>query len=130
MSQIHQTYEIKGSLEAVWGALTDAKEIENWGGGPAKMNERIGADFSLWGGDIFGKNIDVRPMQLLIQNWYGDKKWEKPSAVQFKLVPKGDVTVVELDHDGIPEKDVSSFASGWKDFYMAPLKRYVESKRA
>ena len=54
---IRQIYLINSSLEEVWKALTDPKYIDAWGGGPAKMDEKVGTKFELWGGDIHGKNI-------------------------------------------------------------------------
>jgi activator of HSP90 ATPase len=128
MSQIHQIYRTKESVEKVWKALTNAEEINGWGGGPALMSAEEGSEFKLWDGDIYGKNIKVEPEKLLVQEWYGSKEWKKPSTVEFKFVSDGNMTTIELNHDGIPEDEVEEFSQGWKDYYMGPLIEYVESE--
>lgn len=55
MKTIKQTYLINASRQDVWQALIDPVIIDKWGGGPARMNDRVGTEFSLWGGDIYGK---------------------------------------------------------------------------
>ena len=94
-------------LDKVWDALVNPKTIEKWsrldssaehptgsrevlqkeatslgGAGPAKMSSKNGFSFSLWGGDIWGKNIKVTPKKELIQEWFAGK-WPKPSIVTF-----------------------------------------------
>lgn len=54
MKIIKKSYEINVCVEKVWVALTDPAEIDNWGAGPAKMDDKVGTRFELWGGDIHG----------------------------------------------------------------------------
>lgn len=84
-----------------------------------------GFEFSLWGGDIFGKNIRVIKNKKLVQEWYGGK-WDKPSIVTFDLNEKDSVTTVKLTHKDIPDNEFKDIESGWKDYYMLPLKEFVE----
>ena len=121
---IKQVYKINASKSKVWKALVDPKLITKWGGGPAKMQDEVGFNFSLWGGDIWGRNNKVVKEKLLEQDWYGGK-WDKPSKVKFELLEKDGVTAVKLTHSNIPENE-QSFADGWKDYYMGPLKELVE----
>jgi len=127
MSQIDQVYKIMASPTQVWQALTSPDEIESWGGGPAEMDDQVGTEFKLWGGDIFGKNIEVEPEKLLVQEWYGGKNWKKPSIVEFKLSFDGEMTKVELSHNDLPEAEIANIAAGWEDFYMGPLKEHLEA---
>jgi len=69
MKTIKQKYSIKAPVEKVWQSLVDPKIIKQWGGGPAKMDDKVGTNFKLWGGDIYGKNLKVIKNKLLIQNW-------------------------------------------------------------
>lgn len=55
MRTIRQTYHIKASVSDVWKALVNPYDINGWGGVPAKMNDKAGTNFSLWGGSIWGK---------------------------------------------------------------------------
>jgi uncharacterized protein YndB with AHSA1/START domain len=131
MNTIHKTYEIKAPIAKVWQALTDPELINAWGAGPdAKMGAEEGAEFSLWGGDIHGKNTKVEPEKLLVQDWYGDSDWDEPSKVTFALSDDNGVTTVALTHENFPldedKSDIDSFASGWDDYYMEPIKQLLE----
>ena len=125
MASIKQTYLISSTPEKVWKALTNPKDIEAWGAGPAEMDDKVGTNFSLWDGDIFGKNIKVEKNKLLVQEWFGGK-WLRPSIATFKITKKGNNTQVELKHEGIPEKDYENIKEGWKEYYMEPLKAYLD----
>jgi len=124
---IKQEYLINAPIEEVWEAFTEPKIIDMWGGGPAKMKAEENYEFSLWGGDIHGKNIKVAKGKTLKQEWYSGK-WQKPSIATFNLSEKGEKTKVELIHNDVPENETKDISDGWKDYYMGPLKRLLEKK--
>jgi uncharacterized protein YndB with AHSA1/START domain len=127
MKTIEQTYQIKVPVQEVWKALTDPKIINKWGGGPAVMSGVTDSEFSLWGGDIHGKNTEVVLNKKLVQEWYsGD--WKQPSKVTFNLLPKGDTTKVQLIHEVIPDEEVKDIADGWKTYYLGPMKQWLEKE--
>lgn len=126
---ITKNYEIKAPVSEVWKALTDPKQIDSWGGGPAKMAPEAGFEFSLWGGDIWGKNTVVEPEKKLIQDWFSTG-WEKPSNVCFELKRKDDKTFLNLTHQSVPPKEKVEISDGWDEYYLGPLKEYVEAKQA
>ncbi len=129
MKTVRQRYHIKAPIEMVWEVLTDPKHIDKWGGGPAKMDGKVGTKFSLWGGSIWGKNTKVVPGKKLVQDWYSDseeKKWEEPSIVTLELTMEKEGTKLELIHENIPDEDAKNIDEGWKDYYLGPLKEYVE----
>ena len=125
MKTIQQTYRIKAGIDKVWQALTDPKVITAWGGGSATMDEKEGAKFTLWGGDIHGTNTKIVKNKTLAQDWFsGD--WEKPSKVTFTLTSKGEETSVDLLHEDVPDKEADDIADGWKKYYLGPLKDLLE----
>lgn len=125
MKPIHQTYSVNAPIAKVWRALTNPKDIAGWGAGPATMSAKEGAAFSLWDGDIHGKNIEVVPQMKLIQEWYGGK-WPKPSIATFTLTKTKTGTKLVFHQTGVPAKDFNGISSGWKDYYLGPLKAYCE----
>lgn len=125
MKTIKQTYVIYASVEKVWEALTEPSIIDKWGAGPAKMDNKVGTKFSLWGGDIHGKNIRVIKHKELVQEWFGGE-WDKPSIITFTLTEKDGKTTVDLVHVDVPDAEVDDIADGWKTYYMGPLKKLLE----
>ncbi len=126
MKKINQTYKIKAPVEEVWKGLTEPEYIDAWGGAPVKMKAEPGFEFSLWGGDIWGKNVEVIPPKKLVQEWFGND-WPKPSLATFTLDSIGEETQLTLIHENLPEAEIDDFAAGWKDFYLGPMKKYLES---
>ena len=124
---ITKIYRIKAPISEVWRALTDVEYIEGWGGGPAEMDDKAGSEFSLWGGDIHGKNIEVKPSKKLVQEWYGGK-WQNPSILTFELKGENGGTMLTLTQTDVPEEEYSDIDAGWDDYYLGPLKEYLESK--
>lgn len=104
----------------------DPEQIEGWGAGPAKMDDQVGTEFQLWGGDIHGKNLEIVKNQKLIQDWYGGD-WPHPSKVTINLTKENETTRVELNHENIPDKEVSEFEDGWNRYYFGAIKEYLES---
>lgn len=112
-------------LEKVWDALVNPKTIEKWGAGPAKMDEKVGTGFTLWGGDLFGRNLEVVHEKKLVQEWTeGD--WEEPSRVTFTLTHKNGCTTVHLLHEDIPDNDADDIADGWDRYYLGQIKKLLE----
>ncbi len=124
MKTIRQTYHIKATKELVWSALVQPKHINAWGGGPAKMTAKEGAKFSLWGGDIYGTNTKVIDKKKLIQDWHDDN--HEAMRVTFTLTEEPKGTKLELLHELILESKVKDLRDGWKNYYLGPLKEYVE----
>lgn len=125
MKVIKQDYTIDAPIEKVWDALVNAETIEKWGAGPAKMQSTEMSEFSLWGGDIHGKNLKVVKNKKLVQEWsHGED--EESSKVEFELSEKGGKTTVKLAHTNLPEGQEKDYEDGWKDHYFGPLKKLVE----
>ena len=58
MKEIKQTFHIKAKPEEVYNALTNPLFIELWTGYSAVMEPKPETEFSIWEGDIHGKNIE------------------------------------------------------------------------
>jgi activator of HSP90 ATPase len=122
---INKVYKISSSVDQVWKALVDPETIDEWGGGPSKMNSRVGSDFELWNGDIYGKNIEVIENSKLVQEWFGGD-WAKPSIVTFTLKKDIKGTVLELEQNNVPKDEFDDIDQGWDEFYLGPMKEMLE----
>jgi len=125
MGKITKEYQIRAPIEKVWQALVSPEKINKWGAGKAKMSEKEGEEFSLWSGDIHGKNVEVVPGKKLIQEWYGGD-WPKPSKAIFTLTEREGKTILKLEHTGVPEKEHDAIDQGWDDYYLGPIKKFLE----
>lgn len=127
MRKITRTFNIHVARSHVWKALVDPKILAAWGAGPAAMSARKGAKFSLWGGDIIGRNLEVVKEKKLVQEWQ-EKNWKVPSKVTItlKLVRLG--TQVRVVHQDVPAKEFEALRKGWKDSYFQPLKQFLEEQ--
>lgn len=128
MKTIKQTYLINSSADKVWQVLTNMEQIEKWEGGPAKMDDKVGTEFSLWGGEIWGKNLEVVPNKKLVQDWWskGEIK-DKPSKVIFNLTEEDGKVKLELIQTDVPDEFEKDLDDGWRNFYLTPLKILLES---
>jgi activator of HSP90 ATPase len=125
MPTIKQTYEINAKAEEVFDALVNPEIIQDWSGDEVKMSADVGAKFSLWGGQMFGTNLEVVKNKKLVQEWCYDQ-WDKPSKVTFTLKAKGKQTIVELLHEDVPEKSLKSITEGWDIYYLGAIREMFE----
>ena len=125
MKAIKQSYEMKASPAQVFKALTDPKIIAKWSGGPAKMNAKKGSKFELWGGDMFGTNLEVVKNKKLTQEWC-TKSFK--SKVTFTIKAKGKNAVVDLLHEDVPAKSVNDYSNGWRDYYLGSIQEMFLNK--
>jgi len=124
MKKIIKNYEFKASREEVFKALTDPVLITEWSGADAIMDASQGGRFSLWGGTIIGVNTKITVEQIL-QDWK-ESKWDTHSKVTFNLNATGKSTELELVHENIPDSSLQSITAGWDQYYLGPLKIFLE----
>ncbi|MEA3317770.1 MAG: SRPBCC domain-containing protein [Bacteroidota bacterium] len=128
MKSYKQYFEISASQDEVFSALTNPFTIELWSGYPTIMDNKEGTEFSLWEGNIVGKNIEIKTNKLLVQEWYfGENTPQKDaSIVTIKLFSSKKGTSVEVNHINIPDIDYENIAMGWNDYYMGAIKKFFE----
>ncbi|MCA9386796.1 SRPBCC domain-containing protein [Candidatus Dojkabacteria bacterium] len=129
MKSLEKTYHYQDTLENVWEAFVNPEEIEKWDAGPVNMSDEEGEEFSLWGGDIHGKNIEVEKYELLKQEWFGGE-WEQPSIVEFTFSENEDGKIeVHLKQTNIPDESFVEIDAGWDDYYLGAISKYFDSKK-
>lgn len=125
MKDYKNYFTIKGTPEEVFLALTMPLSIQLWTGEEAIMSTEAGTEFSIFGGDIVGKNIEFEENRKIVQEWFfGDQ--EEASVVTFLLHPKKKYTSVELRHTNIPEDDFEDIIEGWNGLYFDRLHEFFD----
>jgi activator of HSP90 ATPase len=125
MKDFKTKIKIKAEISDVYASLTNPFTIELWSGYPAEMSEVPGSEFSLWEGDIVGRNIEVVNDTKLVQEWFFGEQ-EKPSIVTIKLFFQRTHTMVELEHTNIPDESYDEIVEGWNDYYLGAIKEFLE----
>src|SRR5271155_3749485 len=139
---IHQEAVFKASRKRVYEALTDAKQFDkviqlsgvlqsmHLGDKPAEISREVGGAFSLFGGYITGRHVELVPDERIVQAWRAGG-WPPGvySIAKFELVEQGSGTnigtKIVFDHTGFPKGEGESLASGWKAHYWEPLAKLL-----
>ncbi len=122
---IKQKHHITATTGEVFLALTNPFTIELWTGFPAVMSTEPGSEFSLFEGDIVGKNLECIENELIRQRWYFEGE-EEESIVTLRLIAEKNNTVVELTHKNVPGEVFEEMNLGWKKIYFKALKRFFK----
>ena len=126
MKNLKKQYTIHSTPEFIFQALTNPLTIEIWTGSTAVMEPVADTEFSLWDGDITGKNLEVEANRRLVQQWYFEGE-EPASIVTITLEPTSKTTTrLELLHINIPDEAFENIVEGWDKYYIKPLKLLVE----
>ena len=107
----------------VFATLTDASRFSAMTkGAPAEISTDEGGVFSVFGGMIVGRHVELVPGQRVVQAWRV-KLWEPGvySMVRFEFAAEGEGTRVTLTHSSFPEGQAEHLSKGWHDNYWSPL---------
>jgi activator of HSP90 ATPase len=136
---IHQEPIFKASRKRVYEVLTDAKQFDNViqmsgavktgmvkGTKPAEISREVGGAFALFGGYIFGRQLELVPNERIVQAWRVGS-WEPGiySIARFELVEQGSGTKIVFDHMAFPKGDGEHLAAGWKMNYWEPMDKLL-----
>jgi activator of HSP90 ATPase len=123
---LHQEVDIKASPQRIYEVLLDSKQFAVFTGLPAEIDPKAGGAFSMFGGLIVGRNVELIANQRIVQAWR-PASWDAGvySIVKFELKEQGSGTRVVLDHTGFPEGKFGGLDSGWHERYWEPLKKFL-----
>jgi activator of HSP90 ATPase len=120
MKTFKKTFKINAEPSDVYSALTNPYTIELWSGYPAEMSEVPGSEFSLWEGDITGKNLEFIKDKKVVQEWYFGDQAER-SIVTITIYPDRENSIVTVEQTNIPDEDFNDIAEGWREYYVGAI---------
>ena len=123
MKDLKKYYLLPATAAELYTALTNPATIQLWSGAAAIMSTEPGSEFSLWNGDIVGKNLSFVTNQMIMQQWYFDDQ-EAASVVTIKLHPHKAGVSVELRHTNIPDAVYEEMLHGWEEMYFGSLAEF------
>jgi activator of HSP90 ATPase len=133
---IHQEPVFKASRKRVYEALTETKQFDKLvklsgisdalGTKPTQISNEVGGTFTIFGGHIIGRQLELLPDERIVQAWRV-VDWEPGwySIAKFNLVEQGSDTKIVFDHTGFPKGLGEHLASGWKEHYWDTLQKYL-----
>ena len=140
---IHQEVVLQADPARVYTALTDAVQFQDVtllsaavksrmvdAAKPTEIQREAGGVFSLFGGHITGRIVELIANERIVQAWRaGDWAAGVYSIARFVLVKEGDGTRLVFDHTGFPMGQAEHLAAGWRENYWGPLAKFLASKR-
>jgi activator of HSP90 ATPase len=123
---LHQEVDFKAIPQRIYEALLDGKQFSAFSGAPATISREPGGAFSLFGGHIVGRNIELTSNQRIIQAWRV-VTWDEGiySIARFELKAQGSGTHLVFDHTGFPAGKKEHLAAGWQENYWQKLQKYL-----
>lgn len=119
---IHQESVINAIRKRVYEALTDARQFNevtkiaaardpaiSLEKAPTVISPDVGGAFSLFGGIILGRQIELVPNTRIVQAWRV-RYWDPGaySIAKFELIEQGGGTKIIFDHTGFPKGDAET----------------------
>jgi activator of HSP90 ATPase len=126
-TSLHQEVDFKATPQRIYQALLSSKDFAAFTGAPAKIDPKAGGAFSLFGGMVVGRNVELVPNQRIVQAWrvVADFPDGVYTMVKFELKPRDSQTSVVLDQTGFAEGDFDHLSAGWHSHYWEPLKIFL-----
>lgn len=122
-------------LETVIPAATARQVYESWmdsqkhaafTGDSAEILPEVGGSFSIAGGYISGKTLELEPYSRIVQSWRTtDFPEDAPdSRLEILLADSTEGCRLVLNQSHLPEDQVDSYQEGWVEYYFHPLLKY------
>ena len=137
---IHQERSFAASRRRVYDALTVTAQFDQvvrlseamrsgmkLGTSPTAIHKEPGGTFTLFGGHIYGRFIELVPSDRIVQAWRV-ANWDPGvySIARYRLTDEGSGTKIVFDHTGFPSKEAEHLAHGWDSNYWEPLTQYLK----
>ncbi len=136
---IHQEVVFDASRERIFRMLTRAEEFDRVvrasdaapavlqpGAPPTSIESAAGTSFTLFGGYVTGRQIEVVPNERIVQTWRA-ASWPPGahSLASFILKEEGSRTRIVFDHRAFPDDQAAHLALGWKVNYWIPMAKVL-----
>jgi activator of HSP90 ATPase len=130
---IHQETDYAASPARLYAALLDSSQFSAlyafsgfMGGRETHIEPGVCGAFSLFGGHIVGRHLELVPGRRIVQAWrVVDWPDGVHSIARIQLDPRGAGAHLVFDHTGFPSGEAEHLASGWREHYWEPLRKLL-----
>lgn len=139
---IHQEPIFQASRHRIYAVLTEPRQFDRVvalsaarqamaiGSKPSAIGSTAGSAFTLFGGYITGRQLELVPGTRIVQAWrtqsWSEGAW---SIARFELTEEGAGTRILFDHRGFPDDQADHLAAGWQANYWQPLEKYLARQK-
>jgi activator of HSP90 ATPase len=126
-TSLHQEIDYKATAQRIYDVLLNSKDFAAFSGAPAEIDPKAGGAFSMFGGMIVGRNVELVENQRIVQAWRPPADFPEGtySLVKIELKSQGPGTKLTLNHTGFPEGHFDHFDAGWHSHYWEPLRKFL-----
>ena len=126
-TSLHQEIDYKSSPQRIYEAILSSRDFTAFSGYPAEIDPKVGGAFSMFGGLVVGRNVELVPNERIVQAWRLSQEFADGvySLVKFELKAEGSGTKIVLDHTGFPEGHFDHLDTGWHSHYWDPLRKFL-----
>ena len=128
MKNYKKYFKISATPEAVYKAYTRPELIEVWTSADVVFEEKENTEFSLFDGDVTGRNIKFVEGSLIQQEWYFENEAGMESIVTLKFHADKDVTSLEVQQTNIPDDAYDNILMGWTEVIIPGICEVVEEE--
>jgi len=136
---LHQELVFKANRKRIYETFTSTAQFDKMtheihakeGGAaspthPTEISHDVGGAFSLFGGRIVGRHVELVPEERIVQAWRV-AYWSPGvfSIVRFDFTEHGPETKILFAHTGFPQGDAENLLHGWKIHYWEPLEKFL-----
>lgn len=126
-TSLHQEIDYKTGPRRIYEALLSSKSFSAFSGAAAEIDPKVGGAFSMFGGLVVGRNVELVPNQRIVQAWRLAQEFPEGtySLVKIELKLKDSGTRLILDHTGFPQGHFDHLDTGWYSHYWEPLRKFL-----
>ena len=129
IKDIEHVITVRASIVDAFEALTVPAIMDEWGGGPARVQARPNGRYSLWDGDVVGTVKEVEYPRLIVHS-FREISWDDAyldSIVTWSLEETERGTRITLQHTGLPTRRLREIHDEmWAESFLGPLKVHLE----
>ena len=123
---IQQTITFDAPPGKVYDLLMQSKKHQSLSGERARISNKVGGEFSAWGGHITGFNLVLNPGKKIVQAWRATGWWpEHYSIAIFDIEKTKNGSKLKFTQIGVPQHRDSGHYRGWIEAYWTPMKEVI-----
>ena len=121
---------IRAPLKKVFEGISRNTIIDEWGGGPSRVQARVHGIISFWDDEMYGNIREIEAPFHLVHTLrhidWGEKCLESLVIWNLKEYPKG--TLLQICHKDLPSRKLCEIQEElWTSSFLGPLKAYLEN---